>query len=353
MKKEEKALRFTATKGRMRLYFSVVVGITLLLATGIMVGLEFLLIRINLFNEAEIASSGVLTVLMGGVASIILGTLLSYFVGSALLSPLNRLVDGMVLLSEGRYDVRLELTGKEQTKKLFDRFNNLAKELQNIEILRSDFINNFSHEFKTPIASVKGLVGLMKRKPLSKEKQAEYLTVIEEELSRLSLITTNILSLSKIENQGIAPAMERYNLSEQLRTCVLLFERPWQEKRLSLTMDFPECEIKANEEMMSQVFINLLDNAIKYTPEGGEISIGIGEKNGRLTVTVANQGPEIPEGEREKIFHKFYQVDRAGASGGNGIGLSIVHKIVSLHGGEVLCDRIEDRTVFTVILPHS
>lgn len=353
MKKVNKTMRSERTKGRMRLYFSVVVGGTLMAATLIMVGLEFLLVKTNLFNEAEIASSGVLTILMGGVASIILGTVFSYFFGSALLSPLSRLIDGMVLLSEGRYDVRLELAGGERTKELFDRFNALAKELQNIEILRADFINNFSHEFKTPIVSIKGLVGLMKKRSLPKEKQEEYLSIIEEELGRLSLITTNVLHLSKLENQGVLSGIEPYNLSEQLRTSVLLFERAWREKQLSLSMDFPECTVKANEEMMRQVFVNLLDNAIKFTPKGGAFSIEIDEGDEGLMVHIANEGPEIPMEEREKIFHKFYQVDRQGMGGGNGIGLSIVKEIVSLHGGRVFCDRRGDMTVFTVCLPHK
>ncbi len=353
MKKEKETLYLRKTKGRMRLYFSFVVGITLLLATGIMIGLEFLLIRTNLFNEAEIASSGVLTVLMGGIASIILGTILSYFVGSALLSPLSRLIDGLVMLSEGHYDVRLELAGRERTRELFDRFNALAKELQNIEILRADFINNFSHEFKTPIVSIKGLVGLMKKRSLPKEKQEEYLAVIEEELSRLSLITTNVLNLSRLENQGVMSGIEPYNLSEQLRTSVLLFERAWREKGLALSMDFPECTVKANEEMMRQVFVNLLDNAIKFTPKGGALSIEIDEGDEGIMVQVCNEGPEIPPEEREKIFHKFYQVARQGMGGGNGIGLSIVKEIVTLHGGRVFCDRRGDMTVFTVCLPHK
>ncbi len=351
--RKEKNFYSEKTKRKMRLYFSLTVGITLLLATLIMVGLEFLLVEIRVFDEETITDSEIFTILLGGVASIILGTAMSYFVGRSLLSPLNRLVDGMVQLSEGKYDVRLEIEEKGQPKQLFDRFNALAKELQNIEILRADFINNFSHEFKTPIVSIKGLVGLMKKRDLPKEKQEEYLSVIEEELSRLSLITTNVLNLSKLENQGVVTGVEPYNLSEQLRTSVLLFERAWREKGLSLSMDFPECTVVANEEMMRQVFVNLLDNAIKFTPTGGALSVEIDEGDEGLMVHVCNEGPEIPPEEREKVFQKFYQVDRGGVGGGNGLGLSIVKEIVSLHGGRFFCDRRGDMTVFTVCLPHK
>ncbi len=353
MKQREKTDFYSQkARGKMSIYFSLTVGITLLSATGIMIGLEFLLTKIHVFKGEGIEST-VFTILLGGVASIILGTLFSWLVGRSLFSPLNRLIDGMVLLSEGKYHVRLAAEEKGQPQVLFDRFNALAQELQNIEILRSDFINNFSHEFKTPIVSIKGLVGLMKRRPLTKEKQQEYLSIIEEELTRLSLITTNVLNLSKLENQGIMPSTESYNLSEQLRTCVLLFERQWQEKRLRLSLDFPECTVCANEEMMQQVFVNLLDNAIKFTPDGGELSIEINPITEGLAISFLNEGPEVPPEEREKIFHKFYQLEHNQSRGGNGIGLSIVRRIAELHGGRAFCDRSGERTVFTVILPHQ
>ena len=142
-------------------------------------------------------------------------------------------------------------------------------------MLHYDFINNFSHEFKTPIASINGLITLLKNKKLPENKKIQYLNIIEEEAERLISMTSNILNLSKVENKSILKDVENYNLSEQIRNCILLLEKKWSRKHLSLSLDFDEYYIDANIDMMKQVLVNLLDNAIKFADDKTELKVAI------------------------------------------------------------------------------
>ncbi len=167
-------------------------------------------------------------------------------------------------------------------------------------------------------------------------------------------MATNILNLTRIENQTILTDVTTYNLSEQLRTCLLLLENKWSEKALELRPDFDEYTVAGSEELLRQVWINLLDNAIKFTPYGGTITVHIRpDGNGRLLTSVTNTGSTIPERDISRIFQKFYQGDTSHATRGNGVGLAIVRRIVELHHGAVWVESQNDVTTFTVALPYG
>lgn len=176
----------------------------------------------------------------------------------------------------------------------------------------------------------------------------------------LADMATNVLNMTKVENQTILTDVREYNLSEQIWRCVLLLEKKWSAKNLEMACEFNEHFIGGNEEMLQQVWINLLDNAIKFSPENGSIVLWIQEEAakteeepGKVTVFVKNNGPAIREEDRERIFRKFYQSDTSHASQGTGIGLAVVRKIVELHGGVVRADSTERETVFIVELPQA
>jgi len=166
----------------------------------------------------------------------------------------------------------------------------------------------------------------------------------------LSYMATNVLNLTKVENQTILTDISTYNLSEQIRSCVLLLENRWLKKQIEFSLEFDEYDIHANEELLKQVWINLIDNAIKYSQEYGMIVIKIKETENAYKVSVANAGPEIPEESKDKIFNKFYQVDESHASEGNGVGLAIVKKIVELHKGNVTVESENGITTFEIEL---
>ncbi len=271
------------------------------------------------------------------------------------LKPVNKISNAMNQLASGNFGARLSFKGpleKHPTVKEFtNSFNTMASELQQTEMLRSDFINNFSHEFKTPIVSITGFAKLLKRGNLPREKQTEYLDAIEEESVRLSQLATNVLNLTKVENQNILTDVNRFNLSEQLRTSALLLEGKWTKKHIELILPMDEFYINANEELLKQVWLNLLDNAIKFSPDYGTVEVQI--KNSQDTsVSISNYGDAIPEGSMDKIFNKFYQVDESHSKEGNGVGLAVVKKIVDLHDGEITVNCKDGKTTFIVTIPQ-
>ena len=289
-------------------------------------------------------------------ASLLIGAVLAAVLSRFALQPIRALVAQMQRLASGDLQARLELREPYARMPAFaqisDGFNKMAQELQNTEMLRSDFINNFSHEFKTPIVSIAGFAKLLKRGNLTQRQREEYLDIIEEESMRLSDMATNVLNLTKVENQTILTGQSTFNLSEQLRASILLLERKWSKKNLQWQLEFGEYRITANEELLKQVWINLLDNAIKFSPEGGTIAVRITEQGGTLAVSVRNAGAAIPQPEQEKIFRKFYQADESHSSEGNGIGLAIVKRVTELHRGTVVVRSGNDETTFTVTLPE-
>ena len=343
--------RLEKTKKYLKYIFAGATALILFLSGIITAGIEMLIKGLGLLNDEAIKSSWFSVGIISAVACAIIGGLFSLIANRYLLRHVNTLFDGMERLSDGRYDTRLDFGKNKALGLAADNFNKLAEQLENTEILRSDFINNFSHEFKTPIVSIKGLIVLLKSGRVPEEKEREYLSIIEEEIDRLTMMTTNILNLSKIENQSILVDKQRFNLSEQIRTCILLEEKKWSERGLSLSLDFDEHYITAAEDLLKQVWLNLIDNAIKFSVRGSELKIAIEEDELSLSVSVSNTGKEISEEDKIKIWHKFYQVDNHRSKSGNGIGLSIVKSIVELHSGEVFVDSKNGINTFTVTFP--
>ena len=290
------------------------------------------------------------------VVSVIVGTVLSMLAARIPLGPINWLIDQMNRLADGDFQARVHfkkpITMIPAFQEVEDSFNKMARELGNTELLRRDFINNFSHEFKTPIVSIAGFAKLLQRSELSEEQRREYIDAIVEESGRLSAMATNVLKLTKVENQSILTGVTEYNLSEQLRSAVLLLENDWSAKHIELDMEFPEVNIRANQELMKEVWINLLHNAIKFSPDYGPVQVQIKSLPDRVRVEIANSG-QIPEADLTRIFRKFYQADQSHCAAGNGIGLAIVKKIVELHQGTVQAENRGGAVILTVTLPKT
>ena len=288
--------------------------------------------------------------------SLIVGTGLSMLAVRIPTNSINWLIDQMNRLADGDFNARVHFKKPISMVPAFlqveESFNKMARELGDTEMLRQDFVNNFSHEFKTPIVSIAGFAKLLQRANLTQEQRSEYISAIVEESERLSTMATNVLKLTKVENQTILTGVTEYNLSEQLRSAALLLEHDWTAKHIDLDMEFPEVNIRANEELLKEVWINLLHNAVKFSPEYGPLQVRIFRKENTVRVTVANSG-EIPEEEQPRIFRKFYQADRSHFSAGNGLGLAIAKKIVELHQGTIQVESRNGAVVFTVTLPYE
>jgi len=287
----------------------------------------------------------------------LIGFLVSMTFGRIPMRPVKQLIDGMNQLASGNFGTRLRfhplLQHHPAFAELSESFNTMAQELENTEVLRTDFINSFSHEFKTPIVSISGFAKLLKQGDLTEKEQAEYLDIIDSESTRLAQMATNVLNLSKVENQTILARTKRYNLSEQLRTCIVLMLDQIEKKDLDLQAEFEECYLEADPEMMRQVWINLVSNAVKFSPYGGSVVFQIREEDQFVTVSVQNSGETIPPEHLDKLFLKFYQVDQSHAMEGNGIGLALVKRVVELHRGEVTVESKNQRITFIVKLPRQ
>ncbi len=296
-------------------------------------------------------------ILLLAIVNTFVGIVVVFTATAIPLKPVSNLINQINRLASGDFQARLQfgrlLASYPTFVELTDSFNKMAEHLGNTEVLRNDFIKNFSHEFKTPIVSIAGFAKILKRGNLTREQQMEYLDVIEAESMRLSSIATNILNLTRIENQSILTDVSEFNLSEQIRSCILLLEHKWSPKGLEWKLDFGEYQIRAAEELLKQVWINLIDNAVKFSEENGTIEIRIQDKESMIWVSVINFGVEIPEDAVDKIFRKFYQADESHSSEGNGVGLAIVKRVVELHRGFVAAYSSMGVTAFEVKLPKA
>lgn len=346
--KKERTQRYSLT-----LVFFAFVFVVLLIALAMAWLAIWIFARFGITAELGLAETMVIVT----VISIIMGAGMSFLLSKIPLKPINNLINRMNRLAAGDFTTRLKFGGAISNHPAFNEisesFNKLAEELENTEMLRSDFVNNFSHEFKTPIVSIAGLAKLVNKGNLTEEQRAKYLTAIETESLRLADMATNVLNLTKVENQKILSDVTCFNLSEQIRSCVLLLENKWVRKNIELQIDFEEFEIEANEELLKQVWINLVDNAVKFSPRCGTVCVDITADEEKLSVRVMNTGSEISQENIGKIWNKFYQADESHASEGNGVGLAIVKKIVELHGGEVGAKSAGDVVCFTVELPKT
>lgn len=345
-----------AKKGRPRLLRRLILTLSLMVFVIQFVNLLFFGSALAFLAETgrlgEIDSFGrTVPILLMALVSLPMGALMALALARIPLRGVDTLVNGMERLAGGQFDERIDLGPAPQEKRISASFNALAEELQNTEMLRSDFVNNFSHEFKTPIVSISGFAKILERGGLPPEEEREYLRIISAESARLARMATNVLNLTKVENQNILTGVTEFNLSEQLRKCILLLEKRWTAKGLDVQADFGEHMVRGNEELLKQVWVNLLDNAVKFSPEGGALATAIRESGGRIVVEISNEGPQIAPEAMPRLFEKFYQADASRAGEGTGIGLSIVKKIVDLHRGEVTVTSAPERTTFSVALP--
>ena len=335
------------------LLFSAIVFAILIISSAIIFLVGVLLIRINAVNLVKVTrNEPLLSVFLLLFISVLVGTVVSFVTSQFPLKPVRRVIDATNRLAAGDFSARLKLPGPSAFTELANSFNRMAEELGGTEMLRADFVDNFSHEFKTPIVSIKGFAEELKHDDLTREQRNEYLDIIISESSRLATLATNVLNFSRVEKQKILAHRETFDLTEQIRRCVLLFEPKWDQRRLNLTVELDEIALTGDEELLSQVWLNLIDNAVKFTPEGGCVEIRLEKRWNKANFSIRDDGYGISEEAQKHVFDKFYQGDASHAAKGNGLGLSIAKRIVALHGGTIACQSQEGiGTAFFVELP--
>ncbi|NLI20549.1 MAG: HAMP domain-containing histidine kinase [Clostridiales bacterium] len=336
---------------RLSLVFSLVVLGIFLITSVIMIAIAFLFSHFGVVDKLGLKRS--LPVLLAAFpASAIVGTIVSLVVGRIPLRPIRQVINATNRLAAGDFSVRISVSHTPEFRELRDSFNRMARELSSIELLRTDFINQFSHEFKTPIVSIKGFAELLKADDLPREERDEYLDIIIRESARLSAMATNVLNLTRVENQAIIPDQQDIDLGELLRRAVLLMQTAWERKKLCMEIELDEAKVRGNPEMLSQVWVNLLDNAVKFSQEGGAVTLTLRRDERWAAVTLRDEGQGIAPEDLPHIFDKFYQSETTRNIPGNGLGLTLAQRIVQMHGGEIACESSPGEwTAFTVRLP--
>lgn len=288
------------------------------------------------------------------IVSLFSGLILTAIINRIILKPMATLASAINELGKGNFKVQIHLGTIRELSVLSGNFNRMADELANTEILRTDFINNFSHEFKTPLASLKGFARLLKNPELTEEERNEYLDIIIAETGRLSTLSRNILNLSRVEKMCIITEKEPFNLAEQIRRSILLLEAKWSKKDLNLDIHLDEIIFNGNPDLLSQVWLNLLDNSIKFSPDGADLRISLSRQENLIVFCLQDYGCGIQEEAVSHIFDKFYQADTSHTTEGNGIGLAIVKRIITLCKGDITVEsQVGKGTIISVFLPDS
>jgi len=340
-------LRIKSFRNELILIIFLLMAVTSAFTVAVSAILNFIFPRLTSYDP-------VLTIAASLIASTGIATLLSAILTKWILRPLKEMIDATQRIAKGDFKVHINESFDESSDFgiLQRSFNHMTAELDGIEMFRSDFINNFSHEFKTPIVSIQGFARQLQAGGLSEEEVREYVNIIVVESDRLAAMSANILLLSKLENQQIVTDVAEFYLDEQIRTCLLLLEKQWSAKDIELNVDLDEALYCFNEDMLSHVWINLFSNAFKFTPPRGTVSCTLRKSADAITVTISDTGRGMTDEEKRHIFEKFYQGETSHNGEGNGVGLTIVSRIMVLCKGHVTVDSAPDMgTVFTVTLP--
>ena len=291
----------------------------------------------------------------------ILGTLIVFIIvmvpiNAVLYTKRNKelsiLSDSIGKVADGDYSVRIQYKPSDSMAAIYEDFNKMCSELGSVQMLRNDFINSYSHEFRTPIASINGFASLLMERDFPKEEEKEYLRIIAEESERLSHLASSSILLSKISSQQIITDAEDYDISEQIRQCSIILSKAWTDKQIEFSGSFDECPVHASKELLQHVWLNILDNAVKYTPDGGEIFIETKTLDDSIQVVISDTGKGMDDETLSHVFDPYFRGDSSHSSAGLGLGLAIVKRIVDLSGGEISVKSEKDTgTEFTITLP--
>lgn len=329
--------------------FSLLTFLTLFL-TILLTGL-----LLTLMEHTGILAEGnrIAGIFLIAAACMIAGTITSRFASRHPLHSIESISRASQEVAKGNFDIQLtEHSQIAELQEMTHNFNIMTRELAGTELLRNDFVENVSHEFKTPLSAIEGYATLLQKKNLSEEKKEEYTKKILLNTRRLSTLTSNILLLSRLENQETGIKKETFSLDEQLRESLLSLETAWSEKKLELEIELDNADYSGNRELLFHVWHNIIGNAIKFSDIGGWIQILLKKEAEQLIIQITDTGIGMKEEICQRIFEKFYQGDHSRSDTGNGLGLALAGRIVTLHGGNISVSSKEGSgSTFTITLP--
>lgn len=333
---------------RLRTYYLLIIAIVVIISFGAVVGALTALQQLGVIGHINV-STLVALLLVAAAAS---GSA-SFLVGRRVLAPMVKLSKASREVARGNYSITVEDPSKlEEVQTTLRNFNALVREMNRINNVTNDFVSSVSHEFKTPLTAIEGYAMLLQDTGLTQAERDEYLDKILYNTHRLSTLVGNILMLSKLENQSLSDQRSTFRLDEQLRQAVVMLEPQWEEKSLSFRAELDAVSVTACEPLLLQVWTNLIGNAIKFSEPGQELSLRLLDQTECAVVSVMDHGCGMTPEVQARIFEKFYQGDSSHATGGNGLGLAMVKRIVELCGGRIrVKSELNKGTQFTVYLP--
>ncbi|HEY5537459.1 MAG TPA: HAMP domain-containing sensor histidine kinase [Acetobacterium sp.] len=285
--------------------------------------------------------------------TLIIGTILMLIAVAMIVRPIKAVSEATKKVADGDFNLRLKVKGKDELATLAKNFNIMTEALSKNDYIHRDFVSNVSHEFKTPIASIKGFGNLLKDPKISEDQRQEYVDIIVYESDRLWKLSSNLLKLSELENGVLGLKKEHFSLDEGVRRVVLLLQEKWEGKNIDLDIQMDEVSYWGDQELMAQVFINLFTNAINHTLENGVITLFLKATPSEIIFEIKDTGEGIPKEDQKKIFDRFYKGDQSRSTPGTGLGLTICQRIVSLHGGTITVESaVGEGSQFCLKLPR-
>lgn len=276
------------------------------------------------------------------IVSVVVGGVMTSIISKTFFNPIKNLRQAMDKVANGDFSIQLDTdkSSSNEIRELYSGFNLMTRELHATEILQTDFISNVSHEFKTPLNAIEGYATLLQNCEGLDNDQNEYVEKILFNTGRLSSLVSNMLLLSKIESQSTLQIRREYiSLDEQIRETIVALETAWAPKNIDLDVELDTVKYKCNDIMMWHVWSNLIENAIKFSPQNGKISIKLEDKKDIFVFSVTDQGEGLSEEAQKHLFDKLYQADTSHKSEGNGLGLALVKQILTLECGSIVAEN--------------
>ncbi|OEH84507.1 two-component sensor histidine kinase [Desulfuribacillus stibiiarsenatis] len=281
-----------------------------------------------------------------------LGSGLLYYAIRKISNPIIRISDATKEVAKGNFSMKIDYKSNDEIGVLARNFNLMTQELGNMEYLRKDFISNVSHELKTPIASIQGFAEMLQDKNISEENYQAYTNIIIEETKRLSHLSSNMLRLSKLDHQFIPESTKPFSIDEQIRRTIVLLDEKWSNRNIEFDINLEKIVYFGDEALIQQIWLNLIDNAIKFSNQSGTIFIEAKKTLDKVVIEIRDDGIGIREIDQQRIFEKFFQADKSHSKEGSGLGLAIVKKIVEIYGGEIdFTSEVGCGSSFIVSLP--
>ena len=272
-----------------------------------------------------------------------------------IVNPIVKLTDATKVIAEGKYNVQLNINRQDEIGKLANHFSEMARKLEQIEQMRQEFVSNVSHEIQSPIASIQGFSQTLKSKKLTEDQRQHYLSIIEDESRRMSLLSKQLLTLASLDKEEDILHKTKFDVADQIKQVFLSTEFSWREKNLAIDLELPSTFVYGDKHLLHQVWTNLITNSIKFNHDGGSISINVSSSENMCHITIKDTGIGISEEDLPQIFNRFYIADKARIrkESSTGLGLSITKQIVELHNGKIHVEsKFGEGTEFFIDLPQ-